>query len=185
MTTTTELAAVLAQLDDDGDTVELDDGRTLRLRIETDDESPFDHINGCDAYGRVAWVERYRGDHYRGQATRPDGFTGRAVKLHVMGGDAFWWEPYYEGGAYTPPTSAEQAWMAELVTFGFKGVTLELRESVTDSRGNDHDVTVATAALWGLDTLDETNGYGITVKRNGYLHDDILPDLAAELGLGR
>lgn len=182
--TETELAAKLAELNDDQDTVELDDGRSLRLRIEPDDIDAFDHINGCDAYGRVAWADHYRGDHYRGQSPRPEGFTGRALKLRTMGGDAFWWEPYYDAsdGPYAAPTSAERGWMEDLVTFGFKGVTLELRETATDSRDNEHTVTVERASLWGIDTLDETNGYGTTTVHNGYLRT-ILADLAAELGL--
>jgi hypothetical protein len=46
--------ADLAQLSGDDDTMELDDGRTLRLLIKPDDINPFDEF---DCYGRIAPVE--------------------------------------------------------------------------------------------------------------------------------
>lgn len=47
----------LSGLTENGDILELDDSRRLRLLIEPDDISPMDEING-DAYGKVAWVSR-------------------------------------------------------------------------------------------------------------------------------
>jgi hypothetical protein len=83
------MALDLTSLTDDGDTLELPDGRTLRLRIEADlDTNLFEQPN--EAYGKVAWVERNRstGRPY----PRPDGFDGSAEKLYTSR-SPYWWQP--------------------------------------------------------------------------------------------
>src|SRR5690606_2451220 len=82
-------------------TVDLDDGRALRLKVEPDDWPTLDLLEDC--YGTLTAAEAYRGDRdyhryptswvYSGHdRPRPDGFDGNAEKLHVRG-DGYWWQP--------------------------------------------------------------------------------------------
>lgn len=147
-------------LSDDGDTFDLPDGRTLKLRIEVDQDAS---INDYDCYGKVAWVESRR----FGYAARPDGFDGSAVKLWApQNGDQFWWMPYRDevGGIYDTPEA--RAIVEDLMAFGFKDVGLELIETVTDSYDNEHDVVADTAWIGGVDKF----------------YPELLDDLLAELG---
>lgn len=72
----------------DGDTVGLEGGDTLRLRIRPDDIDPFDDT---DAYGRVSWLRANHRNDY-GERERPSDFDGNAEKLYVDG-YGFWWQP--------------------------------------------------------------------------------------------
>ncbi len=149
----------LSDLTSDLDTIELEDGRTIRLRIESD---PDTSVNDYDCYGRVAWVKhRPWGEH---DQPRPAGFTGRAMKLETYSGDAFWWEPCED----SPDPRAEISMMRDLITYGFHGLILELLDG-TDAYG--HPIVVETASLWGVDNLDAEN-----VRF-------IVADLASELSL--
>lgn len=95
--------ASLSDLSDDGDFVELDDGRTVRLKIEPDD-MPFlfrdRHGNLCcndEMWGEFAFVDT-RSDYRHN--SRPAGFTGNAEIIQSRGGDPLWWEP--PSGDYQP-----------------------------------------------------------------------------------
>lgn len=139
---TPALAEATAALTDDGDTFELADGRSLRLRIDVDQDAS---INDVDCYGKIEWIQR--GHH---QDPRPLGFDGRARKLWGAS-DPFWWQPW-EGA-----TDAEIAefvpQIQELAEYGFKLVGLELRETLLDSRKFEHTTVVDTAWLGGVDAF--------------------------------
>jgi hypothetical protein len=136
------LAAATAALGDDGDIFELADGRSLRLRIEVDQDT---EINDSDCYGKVEWIQR---GHHRDP--RPEGFDGRARKLWGAS-DPFWWQPW-EGA-----TDAEIAEFVpriqELAEYGFKLVGLELRETLLDSRKFEHTIVVDVAWIGGVDAF--------------------------------
>lgn len=140
MTDTTDL---LADLVVDGATVDLPDGRSLRVRIESD---PDYSINDYDSDGRVAWVKHGAWtDH---DDPRPQGFTGRARKLCTFDGERFWWEPY-EG--LTKEQVDTETWrIRELMTFGFHGIILELLDG-EDAYGRP--IVVEQASLWGIDDV--------------------------------
>jgi hypothetical protein len=64
-----------------GETVELDNGMSLRFRMEPDDIT----INDFDCYGKVSHIGRGNGD-------RPAGFDGMAEKLWGYN-EQYWWQP--------------------------------------------------------------------------------------------
>lgn len=168
MTTTQEVTTMtdpdLSALTDDGDTVELDDGRTLRLRIEPDlDTDPF--TDNPDFYGRIGHGAI---DRDTGRERRPDGFDGAAHKLDVIDGRV-WYQPPTGDYAIAPEHYAEWlAFVSELYSYGCKIVTVELLD------GEDHygrAIVRDAASLGGIDSLD-----------NGYVHD-VVTDLVSELAL--
>lgn len=158
----------LTDLRDDGDTIELVDGRTLRLRIEVDQDTS---ISDYECYGEIAPAKVWDRDGMR--ATRPRDFTGNAEKLWTCesGSECFWWEPPKDGPKRTEPSfAAFRQQVRELVTWGFKGVILE-RLDGEDAYGRP--IVTQTASLWGIDSLE-----------NGYLAE-VVRDLADELHLTR
>jgi hypothetical protein len=146
----------LSSLTDDGDTLELDDGRMLRLKIECDEDAS---INDYDADGKVEWT---RSNSFG--SVRPAEFSGRARKIDVDYPYSLWWEPWE--GATDEQIRESIPRIVDLVRFGFKGVILELLQ------GEDayhRPIVVESASLWGIDSLD-----------NGYIHE-VVSELADEL----
>ena len=128
-----------------GKPVDLPDGRALRVRIETDHDT---EVGDYECYGRVAWVET---DRDTGQAkSRPEGFDGRALKLHAYGGDTFWWQPPYDMGMPDDDLPRSRAQVIELVSFGFHGVIVELLDG-HDAYGEP--IVRDVASLWGVDDI--------------------------------
>lgn len=144
------------------------DGARYVCKIEDDDRTGFDHINDCDCYGKVAWP--VRNDYTR--EGRPVGFTGAAVKLRTMYGDAYWWEPYREGHkVYNSP--ADQQPVEDLMNgYGPYGVVVELHDVETCQCCGHTEVSERdVASLWGIDSLE--NGYKA----------EVISELLAELGV--
>lgn len=154
----------LSDLTQDGDTIELPDGRTLRLRIEVDEDAS---INDYDADGRVEWT---RNSDYGPQ--RPSDFTGRARIMDRDHRSTLWWEPPTAeliGCVWTEAElRSEESRIRLLLQDGFRGVILELLDG-TDAYGRP--IVKEVASLWGIDGLD-----------NGYLLS-VLSDLLAEMHL--
>jgi hypothetical protein len=155
----------LSSLTDDGDTLQLDDGRVLRLKIEVDTDAS---INDSDCWGKV-----YDGPALRrndmGYYPRPDGFTGNAERLWYGNDGPWWWEPPADIKRGTPAFDEMRQQVRELLAWGFKVVTLEL-PSTCDRCGRSQ--VVESASLWGIDSLD-----------NGYIHE-VVSELADELIAG-
>jgi hypothetical protein len=87
--TMTETQLDLSELQDDGDTLTLDDGRVLRLKVEPDDCARIEDDE--DFFGKFAAPVKNRDT---GREDRPVGFTGNAEKLHYGPGYySIWWEP--------------------------------------------------------------------------------------------
>lgn len=154
----------LSSLTEDGDTLELADGRLLRLRVEPD---PDFSINDYDADGKIAWGTRDDyGEH------RPAGFDGSAEKLNIYDhGVSLWWQPY-EGltakhGSYE--WEQERRRIQDLATYGFVGLVLEL------CQGKDayaRPIVVRTASLWGIESTADDD-----------YRRELINDLASELEL--
>jgi hypothetical protein len=152
---------VIEALDYDEATVDLEDGRKLRLRIEPDQS--FDINDDSDAYGKVEWgTKDDYGEH------RPKGFSGNAEKLGIYDhGTSLWWEPPED----MKRTDAEnfrkfKATVRDLAEYGFHGVILELLQ------GEDayhRPIVVKVASLWGVDDVGRE-----------YLKD-VVSELAVEL----
>lgn len=148
----------ILSLTDDDDVVDLDDRFSARLRIEPDEaHTVFDE--DPEVFGKLEWVDSPHGP-------RPHGFDGRSRKIHTSW-QALWWQPPSDLPDEYLGSTAEK--ILDLVTYGYKGVILELRESITDAFGNSHLVVVNETSLWGIDTLDD-----------GYI-TDVVEDLAHEL----
>jgi len=160
--TMTDAKLDLSSLEDDGDTLELDDGRMLRLKTNVDQDAT---INDFDCYGKIS-TEHERTTDY-GYKSRPSDMTGNAEKLWYGNDGPWWWEPPADVKRTDPNFPALRDSVRELLAFGFKGVILELCEG-TDYYGNP--VVIRAASLWGIDGLD-----------NGYIHE-VVSDLASELG---
>lgn len=120
----------LSKLDTDRATVEIGDGRTLRLRIEPDEfTNPFD--DDPDEWGQIAPIRRngYPNDH--GFYTRPDNFDGNAEKVWIGRGEQVWWQPPADGPKRdSPQFDAFKQRMMQIAEFGYCIVTLELLEGI-------------------------------------------------------
>ena len=152
----------LTSLTDDGDTLDLEDGRTLRLRIELDFIDPFEEF---DAYGKVA-ANTY--NSLTGRSQRPEGFDGNAEKITVYN-DVLWWQP--PPGAPdrgTPEFAKFRQLVSDLASWGMKIVFLEVLSGLDAYR---QPIVVDVASLGGIDSLED-----------GYVHE-VVSELAAEVGL--
>lgn len=154
----------LDQLRDDGDTIDLPDGRTLRLRIQPDDVNPFE--DNPESYGRLARVEIWDRDGMR--AGRPEGFDGAAEKLSIFN-DVVWWQPPKDVKRSDPGFREFRNLIRDLASFGSHYVSLEVLDG-TDAY--NRPIVVNVAGLGGVDSLE-----------NGYLAE-VVRDLADELEIG-
>lgn len=159
MTEQTSTDIDLTELRSDGDTIELEDGRSLRLQIETDQDAS---INDYESDGKIEWARSGYGH------TRPDGFTGRARIIEWDYPHVLWWEPYSE--LTDEQIKAEQPRIRELARFGFHSVILELLDG-EDAYGRP--IVVESTSLGGVDSVDPQ-----------YLLE-IVGELASELGLSQ
>lgn len=156
MTSTT--AIDLSSLTSDGDTLDISEGRTLRLKVWSDDQDPFREY---EVYGRLAWADR----NSNPEGHRPDIFDGNAEKIRH---DA-WWQPPTDGPRRgTPEFDQFRALVRDLIEYGMHGVTLEVLQ------GEDayyRPIVVEVASLGGIDSLE-----------NNYLAE-VVKELADELGI--
>ena len=137
----------LSDLRQDGDTLQLPDGRTLRLVIEQDWEAS---INDFDCYGRI---EKYSHPHTwpEGHRSRPDGFDGNAEKLSC-GRDAWiWWQAPAYVVRGTDEFRALRSHVIELLDRGFYCIGLEL---LGDKDFYGRPIVVNRASLAGCDGTD-------------------------------
>ena len=152
--TMTETRLDLSSLQDDGDTLTLEDGRVLRLKIEVDQDAS---INDYEGDGRIEWT-RDDCDWVPRRTHRPADFSGRSRIIKRDDGYSLWWEPYSE--LTEDQIRKEEPRIRELVEYGFKGVILELCQG-TDFY--EQYVVQNVASLWGIDSL--ANGYLTEVVR--------------------
>ena len=107
-------------LSSDGDTITLDDGRILRLRIEPDEWQDISDFGDC--YGMAAWTEK---DRCTGRdKPRPQGYDGRAQKLRLHHGNKLWWQP----PADIEDVSALRRLVLDILEYGMSVYRLELCE---------------------------------------------------------
>lgn len=143
-----------------GDALELDDGRTLRLLVQSDqDWQPFEEI---DCYGSIYAVNRW------GNGDRPSECDGNAEKLSILH-DVVWWQPPIDGPKRGEPGFAGfRQLVIDLASFGGHVVTVEVLQG-EDAYHNA--IVVDVASLSGIDSLD-----------GGYL-EEVIGELLAELGV--
>lgn len=128
----------LSSLQHDGDTIYLGNGQSLRLSIEPDQDTS---VNDFDCYGELQWTN---GD-------RPESFTGLARIIERDRGSNLWWQPW--DGATEQDATRFLPTLTELITHGFSVVGLHLRETISDSLGNEHTVTIDSTYLGGVDDV--------------------------------
>jgi hypothetical protein len=154
----------LSDLTEDGDIIDLEDGRKLRLRIESD---PDASVNDYEGDGRVEWTR----NNYYG-AVRPSDFTGRARIMDRDHYSTLWWEPptpEMVGCVWTEQQlREEESRIRLLLQDGFCVVTLELLDG-KDAYGRP--IVTEAQSLGAIDSLD-----------NGKLAE-VLSDLLAEMDL--
>ena len=166
-------SAELEQLTDDGDTVELENGAELRLRIVPDDTYFGSLSDHGDCYGRTAWT---RDSDYG--PVRPADFDGTAEIMFRDHRSTLWWQPYdptdipgyREQGNRCEGFRKYRQLVRDILEFGFYVVGLEFREQLTDSRGAVHRVELETAWLGGIEPDPE----------RAYVRE-LVTDLAREL----
>lgn len=141
----------LSDLTDDGDTIDLPDGRSLLLRIEPDEYASI--MDDGDWYGDLKWGTN---DRYTGRDVRPDDFDGSAEKILTDGRDVLWWAPPADAVRDADLRGRLRSSIISLYHQGYNVVTLELRETLTDSAGHSHTVTVESASLGMVDLIGDT-----------------------------
>jgi hypothetical protein len=148
----------LEQLKDDGDTIELPDGRKLRVRIQPDEGVSINDFPDC--YGETAWMSHDR--------QRPDTFTGAAEVLKHDYPHRLWWQPPADVVRGTPQFAKLRRLVLELLEFGFCYVALELLEGEDAYR---RPIVVKVESLSGIDSVAD-----------GYLQE-VLGELREQLDL--
>ncbi len=163
MDITTDQLADLA--DPQGATIDIGNGLALRLTVGQDETT---NVNDDDCYGRIEW-----GTTNDYGEVRPDGFDGRARILRHDSHGSLWWQP--PSADYCPADQRDDLArrVSELAEYGFSYVAVALVETVTDSLGGTHDVTVDSASLGGLDVDDHSEWATVLA--------DLLPDLVADV----
>lgn len=156
MTTTT---IDLSSLTEDGDTLDLGDGRTLRLRIRPDED--IDPFKEFDCYGKLS--------ECRTDGQRPAGFDGNAEKLRLQH-DCYWWQPPADGPKRgTDEFASLRQSVIDVANDGLYGVVLEL---LSGKDGYGQPIVAKVESLWAIDGL----------RQNDYL-STVVRDLADEMGL--
>lgn len=158
--------AALDALTDDGDSYTYTaDGReyTIRLHMESDPDTNL--ADDGDWFGTISAWQGYHSDRQE----RPAGFNGLARKVNVNG-EWVWWQPPAEVRNDDQAIRNLHDQIHQILEYGYTWVGLSLHETVTDSRGGDHDVTVATASLGGVEPFPDRE----------YLRD-VISELLVEL----
>lgn len=125
----------------------------LTFTVDTDDISPMEHINDCEAYGKVEWGRRNRDT---GRHERPEGFTGAACKVYSDGRDYIWWEPYREGSKVYNSTE-DRLVVEQLLRDGFFYVRLGVQErcSIVGSDGRVIGIRYEEVDCHGCGGIDD------------------------------
>lgn len=137
-----------SDLTDGGDRLELPDGRFLKLTISHD---PDWSINDYEAHGRVSYPQ----GHHNDRQNRPADFDGAARKVWYDRSSWCWWQPPDDVKSDPEAMRDMYSHVRDLMEFGFHVVTLELGETVSDSRGGEHEVIIAGASLGGVDDVSK------------------------------
>jgi len=153
---------------EDGETVELLNGKKLRLKVRPD---YLTDINDFDYLGRVEWskANSYNKTSYIfDKHPRPNGFDGNAEILKKDGGSNLWWQPPQDVERGSDQFRAVKKTALSVIEYGYYVYTLELLDGVD---AYQKPIVTKKAALGGLEPfLDELS------------KQDILQELLSELG---
>jgi hypothetical protein len=138
--------ADLSSLKDHGDTVELADGRTVRLTIEPDtDHSIMDDQGEGMWCGALAWDNPQRTNEY-GYVMRPIGFeSGRCEVIETDGRYRLWWAVPDDIKVGSDQHRKLRETIRDLLRYGYVvvGLTLEC----------EHGGTLDSAYVGGVDSF--------------------------------
>lgn len=148
---------------DDGDTFELEDGRTLRFRVEPDQDST---IRDDEFYGAFSEYAFDYSDESGRQ--RPAGMNGNAEKLRCDRGSFVWWQPPADVPRGSEAFATFRANVSEILEFGYQTIGVEVLAG-TDAYGRP--IVVDAAWLGGVEPWSY-----------GRLDQQYVSDLCAELG---
>lgn len=141
----------LSKLTQDGDTLDLEDGRKLRLRIEPDQD--YDPFEDTDVFGKRAALNA--GSHnLTGERERPEGFDGNAEKLLDYQGYGFWWQPPQDVKRGDPQFTAVRDEAMEAATYGGYILYLELLKGEDAYR---RPIVTKVAEVYGVDFASLTD----------------------------
>jgi len=146
----------------DGDTLELRDGRTLRLRVTPDEFYGID--DELDYLGRVEWV---RSNDYG--SVRPDWANGNAEVIDRGYYQRLWWQPPSDVVRGTDEFKNLRRLVMDTLTYGYSVYTLEVCEG-RDAYGQR--IVVNMESLGGVAPIWDAT----------YV-DSIVHDLATNLGV--
>lgn len=136
----------LSGLTDDGDTVDLGDGHTLRLRIEGD---PYTYLDDYDWYGRVDLGQRNPDTGYN---ERPRDFDGNAEKIDVIYGP-IWWQPPADVARGSKTFTAIRQTVRDIVSFGY---SVYILEHLYDTDAYGCPIVRAYATIGGVEPFPDT-----------------------------
>jgi len=141
----------LSDLRDDGDTVDLPDGRTLRVRIVVDEDHS---VTDEEFWGEFEWV---RGSRWDDHTRRPDGFDGNAEIFDRDHGSVLWWQPprgdyALSYGRGTKEFAEFRQSVRDLLNYGFKGVIVELLDGFD---AYQRPIVTQSESLWGIDSVED------------------------------
>jgi hypothetical protein len=114
----------------DGDSVDLPDGRSIRLRLQQDEFASF--ADWPDCYGRVEYAATNRMTGYK---DRPEWADGAARKIWA-GNDCFWWQPPADIISNREQVGGYGRMIHELLIYGWQDVIVEILDEGTDAYGS-------------------------------------------------
>jgi hypothetical protein len=132
----------LHELQQDGDTVLLANGKSLRIRVVPDGDT---QINDFDCYGKVEWARINNGE---GRNPRPSEFDGNAEIIDVDWPSQCWWQPPVDIKRSDEHFGSLRQQVKDLVHYGFVGYVLE-ELSGEDAYGKP--IVSRYSSIWGVE----------------------------------
>jgi hypothetical protein len=145
---TFQIAAITAELVDDGDKVELDDGAVVTLRVVPDECTTYQDTD-ADGDGCVAMVKHDRWDNRA--MPRPAGFNGAARKLSLRDGSVWWQPPVDVLAMGTDAVRTLAQYVRDRLEYGYVGMIVEITGPNVDAYGRP--IVMGAASIWGCDSV--------------------------------
>jgi hypothetical protein len=153
---------------EDGETVELLNGKKLRLKVSPD---YYTDLNDFDYLGRVEWSKynKYNKTSYIfDKHPRPDGFDGNAEILKKDGGSNLWWQPPQDVARESDQLRAVRKTALSVIEYGYLEYKLELLDGLDAYK---RPIVIKVSVLSGIEPfIDEST------------KEDIMQELLWELG---
>jgi hypothetical protein len=138
-----------------GDSVDLPDGGSMRLKVVEDDCVSWDDW-AVDLYGQVCHVDEVRRDNSWGREQRPLWADGAARKIWA-GRECYWWQPADDLKSDPAMVKATAKTVRDLLEFGWQVIIVEVLDEGTDAYGSPivRDVTSLGGVEWVAMTYED------------------------------